>query len=67
MNKDKVTVNTVGVFGLLGIAFIVLKLCHVINWSWWLVLLPFYFWFAVAALLALIALAINGVKALKRK
>jgi len=27
---------------LLGIAFIVLKLCHVINWSWWLVTLPIY-------------------------
>lgn len=26
--------------GLLQIAFIVLKLCAVINWSWWLVMLP---------------------------
>lgn len=25
---------------LLTITFIVLKLCGVINWSWWLVLLP---------------------------
>jgi hypothetical protein len=32
----------VGIFGLLGIAFIVLKLMEVIAWSWWLVLLPFY-------------------------
>lgn len=29
-----------GFSGLLTIAFIVLKLCGVINWSWWLVLLP---------------------------
>ena len=27
----------------LGLIFIVLKLCEVINWSWWLVLLPFYY------------------------
>ena len=27
---------------LLGILFIALKLTHVINWSWWLVLLPIY-------------------------
>lgn len=27
---------------LLGIAFIVLKLTNVIDWSWWLVLLPLY-------------------------
>lgn len=29
-----------GFGGLLTIAFIVLKLCGVIDWSWWLVLLP---------------------------
>jgi hypothetical protein len=26
----------------LGIVFIVLKLCSVIAWSWWFVLMPFY-------------------------
>ena len=26
--------------GNLAIVFIVLKLCNVIDWSWWLVLLP---------------------------
>jgi len=30
----------VGFVGLLTIVFITLKLCHVIDWSWWLVLLP---------------------------
>jgi ABC-type antimicrobial peptide transport system permease subunit len=30
----------VGFFGLLTVAFIVLKLTHVINWSWWWVLSP---------------------------
>lgn len=28
--------------GALGVVFITLKLCGVINWSWWLVLLPLY-------------------------
>lgn len=28
--------------GLLGIAFVVLKLCHVIDWSWWWVTAPFW-------------------------
>jgi hypothetical protein len=32
----------VGFFGLLTIVLIVLKLMEIINWSWWLVLLPFY-------------------------
>lgn len=26
----------------LGLAFIVLKLCNVITWSWWLVTLPIW-------------------------
>lgn len=30
----------VGFLGLLQIVFIVLKLCNVIAWSWWAVLLP---------------------------
>jgi hypothetical protein len=31
-----------GALAMLGTAFVVLKLCKIINWSWWLVLLPFY-------------------------
>ena len=31
-----------GILGLLGIAFVVLKLVGVIDWSWWWVTLPFY-------------------------
>jgi hypothetical protein len=27
---------------LTGITFVVLKLCHVIDWSWWWVTLPFW-------------------------
>lgn len=37
-------------FALLGIVFIVLKLCHVIDWAWWLVLLPLYVPFVLAVL-----------------
>jgi hypothetical protein len=36
--------------GLLGVAFVVLKLCHVIDWSWWWVTAPF--WGPCAFLLA---------------
>lgn len=46
-----------GVFGLLGVLFVGLKLTGFINWSWWLVTLPF--WGGIALLLtALIILAI---------
>lgn len=47
--SDSRTVESSGGFllGLLGIAFIVLKLTGVIAWSWWWVLAPF--WVPVAA------------------
>ena len=32
----------IGVTGLLGVAFVVLKLCGVIDWPWLLVLSPFW-------------------------
>jgi len=32
----------IGVFGLLGVAFVVLKLTHVIDWSWLWVTAPFW-------------------------
>ncbi len=37
----------VGLLGMLQIAFIVLKLCGVIAWSWWLVLIPVFVHVAV--------------------
>lgn len=43
--------------GVLGVVFLVLKLCHVIAWSWWLVLLPFY----GGAAIGVAALVVFGV------
>lgn len=41
--ENKITVTpSLSVSSMLGIAFIVLKLCKVINWSWWWVLAPFW-------------------------
>lgn len=43
MTDKKVAVNGgIGFLPLLCIVFITLKLTGVINWSWWLVLLPLY-------------------------
>lgn len=33
-----------GILGQLLLIFIVLKLCGIITWSWWLVLLPILPW-----------------------
>lgn len=50
------TSNGVGFFGLLTIAFIVLKLTNVISWSWWLVLLPI--WAPIVLIAALLVFAL---------
>ena len=49
------TYTGIGFPGLLGIAFIVLKLCNVIDWSWWWVLSPF--WIMVALYIVVFAIA----------
>ena len=49
----------VGICTVLLIVFVVLKLVGVIDWSWWLVTLPF--WGPLAAVVALVALAIVGI------
>lgn len=51
----------ISVLGLLGVVFVILKLLEVINWSWWLVTLPF--WGPVAAILLIwVILVINALK-----
>jgi len=41
MNNNQTTSSGgIGFAGLLTIVFITLKLCHVIDWSWWWVLAP---------------------------
>ena len=34
--------SMIPIIGILGVVFSVLKFCYVIDWSWWLVLLPLY-------------------------
>lgn len=43
---------------LLGVAFIVLKLVGVIDWSWWWVLAPIWGYVALGFVIFLVALAI---------
>lgn len=45
----------IGIMGVLGVVFLVLKLCHVITWSWWLVTLPWWGSFLVWLLIAIVA------------
>ena len=49
----------VGPLSLLGVAFVVLKLVNVINWSWWWVLAPF--WVPIALVLLLLVFLFIGL------
>ena len=63
MKEDKkqsktVTRGGLGFTGLLTIAFIILKLCGVINWSWWWVLSPIIISTGLGLIILIIALII---------
>lgn len=61
-NKDRnknITINGLG-STLLLVAFVVLKLCHVIEWSWLWVLAPLWIPFAITVIIiAVIAIWVN--------
>tara|TARA_R110000782_G_C14758109_1_gene407855 strand:- start:576 stop:770 length:195 start_codon:yes stop_codon:yes gene_type:complete len=44
----------IGIFGLLGVLFVGLKLGGVIDWSWWYVTLPFWGGLALIAVAAIL-------------
>ena len=50
-DKKEVTVKTISFSSLLLLAFIVLKLCNVITWSWWWVLSPIWIPIAISVVI----------------
>lgn len=56
-DQTSITVNGgISTLGLLGVAFVILKLCGIITWSWWLVTLPFWGGIALVLIILIIAL-----------
>lgn len=61
-NEKKININFGGCFtGLLTIAFIVLKLCGVITWSWVWVLSPLWIGFALAIVVLIITAIVVAI------
>jgi len=57
----------IGVLGLLGLVFVTLKLCGVIDWSWWWVTVPFWGGFALLfAILLVVGFVWLGVAVYER-
>lgn len=60
--KETVNVNIGGLFTtLLAIAFIVLKLCHVIEWSWLWILSPLWIPLALVLVIAVFIAVFTGL------
>ena len=53
-SKSSSSSGGIGFFGLLTIAFVVLRLTEVIDWSWWWVLSPIIFCVTVCILFLII-------------
>lgn len=49
----------IGFAGVLGIVFVVLKLCGVISWPWFWVLSPFWIPLAFVALVVVVCVAMH--------
>lgn len=54
MSAESRTSGGVGFLGLLFITFLVLKLTHVIDWSWWWITAPLWGIFAILIAIAFI-------------
>ena len=62
MENDNARSGGVGFFGLLGIVFITLKLCGVIDWEWWLVLAPIWVPVLVVFVVVFIIMLVDAVR-----
>ena len=67
MSKQSSSSGGIGVLGLLGVAFVVLKLMGYIDWSWWYVTLPFWGGAAVVLGVLLIAFLFAAVAEIWRR
>jgi Na+-transporting methylmalonyl-CoA/oxaloacetate decarboxylase gamma subunit len=59
MKKTSITVAAM--LSTLGVTFVILKLLNIINWSWWLVTLPFWGLDVLIIIIAIIAFIIQCI------
>ena len=61
MSNSNSTSGGIGLFTALGLIFVILKLCNLINWSWWLVTLPFWGGIALVVGIVIIIAIISSI------
>lgn len=65
MNSNKnnnISIIGVGFADLLFFIFLILKLCHVIDWSWWWVIAPIWIYIALIVLIFVIIFMVFFIK-----
>lgn len=63
----KATSSGISLCSLLTVAFVVLRLCKVIDWSWWWVLSPLWMPWAIAfVVMGIVGTIVVAVKVCKR-
>lgn len=65
-NSSSSASGGIGVSGLLGVAFVVLKLMGIITWSWWWVTAPFWGPVVLLLVVCLVAVAVWAVAEVSR-
>jgi len=61
MSNSNSSSSGIGVFGLLGVVFVTLKLTGVIGWSWWWATVPFWGGLALVVAVFLLILLVSVV------
>ena len=53
LDTNKIQINNPGIFTILQVVFIVLKLTNLINWSWWMVWMPTFISLGISVIIIL--------------
>ena len=59
--KSELSSSGISFVGLLTVTFIILKLTHIINWSWWWVLAPLWISFGLGIIGIMIVLTVAAI------
>ena len=60
-NKGNAAGSGIGICGILFIVFLILKLCNVIQWSWWWVTAPLWIPFGIGILVLVITAIVISI------
>ena len=66
-NRGTAAGGGLGILGVVEIVFIILKLLGIINWSWWIVLVPLWIDLGITLLVILIIIIVAIIMTNKRK